>query len=192
MKAKAVFLDRDGVINEERGYVHSPAEFSLLPRVVDSIGLLRSTGFKVVVVTNQAGVARGLFGLSEVDILHRHFQNSLAAEGEKVDAIYFCPHHPRGTVPEYTVHCNCRKPMPGLLLRAARELNLDLTSSYLVGDKLVDIQAGIQAGVKRTFLVKTGHPLSSEAISYASYVVSGVHEAASAIIDLERERKNSR
>lgn len=181
-KAKSVFLDRDGVINEERGYVHTPDQFALIPGVVDAIRRLRSSGFKVVVVTNQSGVARGFFSIAAVDLLHRHLQSILTAEGEQVDGIYYCPHHSEGTITGYAVDCDCRKPMPGLLLRAANELCLDLSASYLIGDKLSDIQAGRRAGVKKTFLVRTGHPLSAEAISYADYVAHDAYEAASVIL----------
>jgi D-glycero-D-manno-heptose 1,7-bisphosphate phosphatase len=185
LNRRAVFLDRDGVINEERGYVHTPEQFVLLPRVVAAIRSLRLSGFKVIVITNQSGVARGFFNVATVDKLHRHFQEILGAEGEQVDGIYYCPHHPEGTVKGYAVHCDCRKPMPGLLLQAAKELNLDLSASYLVGDKLSDIQAGRQAGLREEFLVRTGHPLPGEAISYANYVVNDLYEAASVINQME-------
>ena len=185
MKAKAVFLDRDGVINEERGYVHSLDQFVLLPRVVAAIRHLRSNGIRVIAVTNQSGIARGFFDVAAVDNLHRHLQRILAAEGEQVDGIYYCPHHPDGKTTEYAVACDCRKPMPGMLLQAASEFKLDLKASYLVGDKLSDIQAGRQAGVKKTFLVRTGHPLSHEAISYADYLANDLHEAASVIVSRE-------
>jgi D-glycero-D-manno-heptose 1,7-bisphosphate phosphatase len=184
-KAKAVFLDRDGVINEERGYVHTPDQFVLIPRVVDAIRRLRSAGFKVVVVTNQSGVARGFFNIAAVDRLHLHLQSLLAAEGQQVDKIYYCPHHCEGTITAYSVKCDCRKPMPGLLLRAALELNLDLRLCYLIGDKLSDIQAGRRAGVKKVFLVSTGHPLSVEAISYADHVAHDTYEAVSVILGKE-------
>jgi len=185
MKAKAVFLDRDGVINEERGYVHKEDDFALLPGVVAAIRQLRSSGFKVIVVTNQSGIARGFFDVAAVNTLHRHLHRILAAEGTQVDGIYYCPHHPNGTVTEFAVACDCRKPMPGLFLRAASELELDLKASYLVGDKLSDIQAGRQAGVKKTFLVRTGHPLSHEAISHADYLANDLYEAASVIVSRE-------
>ena len=185
MKAKAVFLDRDGVINEERGYVHKADDFALLPGVVAAIRQLRSNGLKVIVVTNQSGIARGFFDVAAVDNLHRHLHRILAAEGTQVDGIYYCPHHPDGTVTEFAVACDCRKPMPGLFLRAASELKLDLRASYLVGDKLSDIQAGRQADVKKTFLVRTGHPLSHEAISYADYLANDLYEAASVIVSRE-------
>ena len=184
-KEKAVFLDRDGVINEERGYVHTPEQFVLIPRVIDAIRRLRSGGFKVVVVTNQSGVARGFFDIAAVDRLHRHLQSVLAAEGEQVDGIYYCPHHREGTVTEYAVDCDCRKPMPGLLLRAANELCVDLGVSYLIGDKLSDIQAGRRAGVKKTFLVRTGHSLSAEETSYADYVAHDTYEAVSVLLERE-------
>ena len=191
-KSKAVFLDRDGVINEERGYVHTPDQFVLIPGIVDAIRRLSSSGFKVVVVTNQSGIARGLFDIFAVDRLHQHFKELLGAEGVRVDGIYSCPHHPEGKVAEYAIVCDCRKPMPGLLLRAADELCLDLSASYLVGDKLSDIQAGQRAAVKATFLVRTGYRPSAEAIACADYVAQDAYEAITMIGLHSSKRPESR
>ena len=149
MKQIAVFLDRDGTINEEMGYINHLSRFVLLPRTAAAIKRLNDAGLKVVVVTNQSGAARGYFPPSLVEEVHAHLQNLLAAAGARLDGIYACLHGPQEG-------CACRKPQPGLILRAAAELNLDLSRSYLVGDRHMDIQTGARAGVKG-ILVLTGY-----------------------------------
>ncbi len=153
---RAVFLDRDGTINLDHGYVFRAAEFQLIPGVVESIRLLREAGYLIIVVTNQAGIARGLYGEKELHELHRHLDRELAGFGAAVDAYYYCPHHPEKGVEPYLRVCACRKPLPGMLVQAAEEYSLDLAASFLVGDKLSDIQAGLAAGC-RSILVETGY-----------------------------------
>ncbi len=177
-KAKAAFIDRDGVINEERGYVHRVEDFVLLPGVVEGLALLRDAQFRLVVVTNQAGIARGYYGLDAVDRLHRHMRALLAAGGVHLDAIYFCPHHPEGAVAAYATECACRKPAPGMLMQAAAELDLHLPASVLIGDKLSDIQAGRRAGVGMTALVESGHALDDAARAQADIVAPDLLQAA--------------
>ena len=147
----AVFLDRDGTINEEMGYINHLRRFRLLPEAAPAIRRLNEAGLPVVVVTNQSGAARGYFPASLVDEVHRYLQDLLAQSGARVDAIYACLHAPN-------TGCPCRKPQPGLLLEAAQDLNLDLSSSYLVGDRYVDIQTAANAGA-RGILVLTGYGL---------------------------------
>jgi len=149
MKEIAVFLDRDGTINEEMGYINHLSRFALLPRTGAGIKLLNDAGLKVVVVTNQSGAARGYFPVSLVGEAHDRLQGLLAAEGAQADAIYTCSHGPADG-------CDCRKPQPGLILQAAEEMNLDLSRSYLVGDRYKDLQTGAKAGVKG-ILVLTGY-----------------------------------
>jgi D-glycero-D-manno-heptose 1,7-bisphosphate phosphatase len=177
-KVKAAFIDRDGVINEERNYVHRIEDFVLLPGVIEGLALLRRAGFKLVIVTNQAGIARGYYGRAELQRLHEHLAGLLAAHDLHLDAIYHCPHHPQGVVPEFAIECDCRKPAPGMLLQAARELDLDLPSSVLIGDKASDIQAGRAAGVGRTVIVESGHALEPAARREADFVAAGLLEAA--------------
>ena len=149
----AVFLDRDGTINAEKGYVYRPSDWEWLPGSVEAIARFNRMGFLVVVVTNQAGIARGLFRETDVRRLHDTVNRMLAARGSRIDAYYICPHHPDfGKVR----HCPCRKPSPGLLFRAQRELGIDLRRSYLIGDKASDIAAGRAAGVT-SILVGTGY-----------------------------------
>ncbi len=151
----AFLLDRDGVLIEEVGYLDDPDRAVLLPTVADAIRLARRHGYGCYVVTNQAGVARGYFGLEVVTAIHTRIVSLLAASGVAVDGFYVCPHHPEGQ-PPWRLACDCRKPLPGLLNQAAREHRLDLERSFLIGDKVTDLQAGAAAGC-RTVLVRTGY-----------------------------------
>lgn len=151
----AIFLDRDGVILEEGGFVLDPDDLRIVPGAPEALGRLERAGFELVVVTNQAAVARGLTGEDKVAEIHGLLTSRLAAEGAHIAAIYVCPHHPSADVPEYRIICDCRKPRPGLILRAADELGLDVRTSFMIGDRVTDIAAGASAGC-RTVLVRTG------------------------------------
>lgn len=155
-KNRAVFLDRDGTINVEKGYVHRIEDFEFIPGVPQAVRLLREAGFLVIVVTNQSGVARGYYPLDAVHRLHRHMDSELAKFGTAVDAYYICPHFPEGAVDEYSKACVCRKPLPGMLMEAARDFSIDLASSYMIGDHLSDVEAGLKAGCRPMF-VTSGH-----------------------------------
>lgn len=155
-KRKAVFLDRDGTINREKEYLHRPDEFEFVPGAPEAIRMLKDAGFLVVVVTNQSGVGRGYYDEKDVATLHRHMDELLAGYGTSVDAYYFCPHHPVHGKGEYQADCDCRKPLPGMLLRAVADLGIELSLSWMVGDKPADVEAGIAAGC-RTALVLTGY-----------------------------------
>jgi D-glycero-D-manno-heptose 1,7-bisphosphate phosphatase len=152
----AVFLDRDGVLIEEIGYLSEPSQVRLIPGAGAAVARLNRLGVPVVVVTNQAGVARGKFPEENVRAVHEHLDKLLAAGGARIDRWYYCPHHPTAGVGPYRVLCACRKPAAGMLLTAARELNLDLAGSVLIGDKLSDLEAGAAAGCS-TILVRTGY-----------------------------------
>jgi D-glycero-D-manno-heptose 1,7-bisphosphate phosphatase len=156
MANRAVFLDRDGTINEEVGYVNHIERFFLLPRVSQAIRLLNQHGWKAVVVTNQSGVARGYFPESLVRQVHQKMQELLGNEGAYLDRIYYCPHHPDIGVPPYRQKCRCRKPATGMIQEAMKELALDLSQSYMVGDRGVDIEFAHQIGAK-AILVLTGY-----------------------------------
>jgi D-glycero-D-manno-heptose 1,7-bisphosphate phosphatase len=156
-----VFLDRDGTINVEKDYLHCIADFAFIPGAPEAIRGLKAAGFLVVVVTNQSGVARGFFDEAAVHALHEHIQQLLADYGTAIDAFYHCPHHPHEGVGEYRVDCDCRKGSPGMLLQAAREYAIDLGRSFMVGDKLADIEAGYAAGC-RSVLVRTGYGANEE------------------------------
>lgn len=152
----AVFLDRDGTINEQMGYINHLSRFRLLPRVGEAIRLLNEQNVPVVVVSNQSGVARGYFPISLLEEVHDKMSRMLARQGAHVDGIYVCPHHPQAERSEYATQCDCRKPKPGLLIRAARELNLDLVHSYVVGDRWVDLKTAVNCNAA-PILVLTGY-----------------------------------
>lgn len=146
----AVFVDRDGTIIDETGYLSDPDKVRVLPRASSALKRLNQIGIPVIVISNQSGVARGMFGIQDVERVNQRIRDLLAADLASVDAIYFCTHHP-----DYDVECNCRKPRPGLLVAASRDLGISLPDSFMVGDKLIDIQAGKAAGTS-TVLVRTG------------------------------------
>ena len=148
-RRRAVFLDRDGTICEEMGYINHSSRFQMFPFVPVAIRRLNQAGLAVIVVTNQSGVARGIFPESLVHLIHEKMAAELAATGARVDGIYFCPHKPEDA-------CDCRKPRPGMLERAAREHSLDLAGSYLVGDRNMDLEMARQVGA-RGILVLTGY-----------------------------------
>jgi D-glycero-D-manno-heptose 1,7-bisphosphate phosphatase len=152
----AVFLDRDGTINEEVGYLDRLDKLHLIPGAAEAIRLINQSGMKAVVVTNQSGVARGMFDEAFVDEVHRQLRKMLREEGASLDGFYFCPHHPLEGRGSYLRVCDCRKPAPGLLLRAADELCLDPERSYMIGDTLKDIEAASRIGA-RGVLVRTGY-----------------------------------
>jgi D-glycero-D-manno-heptose 1,7-bisphosphate phosphatase len=156
MPREAVFLDRDGTLIEEVNYLSSPEQVRLIPGATEAVRRLNETDTLVVVVTNQAGVARGYFPESRVAEVHAHLSALLAERGARIDAYYHCPHHPTEGVGAYRMSCDCRKPQPGLLFTAARELGIDLSRSWMIGDKFCDARAGEAAGC-RTLLVRTGH-----------------------------------
>jgi D-glycero-D-manno-heptose 1,7-bisphosphate phosphatase len=152
----AVLLDRDGVINEEVNYLHAPEQLRLIPGAASVIQRLNRLQIPVIVITNQAGVARGYFPESQIAVVHAALRQRLAADGAHIDRFYYCPHHPTEGVPPYRIDCTCRKPKPGMLLQAAQDFDLDLSRSYFIGDNLSDMQAGASAGC-HTILVQTGY-----------------------------------
>jgi D-glycero-D-manno-heptose 1,7-bisphosphate phosphatase len=152
----ALFIDRDGCLTEEVGYVNHPARLRLLPRSAEAIRRLNQAGIPAVVVTNQAGIARGYFSLETLEAVHAELRRQLLAAGARLDGLYACLHHPRDGEPPYRADCDCRKPRPGLLLRAAEELGLDLAASVVVGDKITDVETGHRVGA-RGVLVRTGY-----------------------------------
>ncbi|QEM68110.1 D-glycero-beta-D-manno-heptose 1,7-bisphosphate 7-phosphatase [Geobacter sp. FeAm09] len=158
---RAVFVDRDGTINVEKDYLYRIEDFEFIPGAPEAIRLLNEAGFLVVVVTNQSGVARGYYTEEDVESLHRHIDAELAKTGARVDAWRYCPHHPAGRG-SYSLPCRCRKPLPGMLLDAARRHTIDLAASVMIGDKLADVEAGIAAGC-RTILVRSGYGAAEEA-----------------------------
>lgn len=156
MTRRAVFMDRDGTISDEVGYVNHIDRYRLLPRSAEAIRRVNEAGLLAIVVTNQSGVARGLFPEALVRQVHSALEQSLQERGARLDGIYYCPHHPRDGVAPWVRECDCRKPKPGLILRAAAEHAVDLGSSYMIGDSVGDLEAANNAGLTG-ILVLTGY-----------------------------------
>ncbi len=154
----AIFIDRDGTINEQMGYINHISRFKLLPRVSDAIKLINKKGLYAIVVSNQSGVARGYYPEELVREVNQFMVEQLNANGAALDAIYYCPHHPAGNVPGYSIKCECRKPSPGLINKACRDFDIDLNKSFVVGDSSVDLGLARNIGIPG-ILVKTGYGL---------------------------------
>lgn len=153
---KIIFLDRDGTMNEEVHYLHKPEDLHILSGVAEALKLLRDAGFQIVVVTNQAGVARGYYTCQDVETLHQYLNEQLKKEGAWVDHFFYCPHHPVHGIGDYKIECDCRKPGTGMFVMAEQYYQIDKSNSYMIGDKLLDVEAGNQYGVK-SILVGTGY-----------------------------------
>lgn len=184
---KAVFLDRDGTVNEEVGYLRDLGKLRLLPGAGLAVRRLNEAGFKVVLVTNQSGVARGYFPESLVHETHALLDEMLKQYGARIDAVYYCPHHPTAGNSSYTMNCECRKPMTGLIDKAVKELHIDSSRSYMVGDKWSDVELGQRAGV-HTVLVLSGFAPDDpgnkrpERLNEPDFIAHGLREAAEWII----------
>jgi len=195
MGNRVVFLDRDGTINEEVGYVNHIERFFLLPGVGQAIRLLNQHGWKTVVVTNQSGVARGYFPESLIHQVHQKMKKLLESEEAHLDGIYYCPHHPDIGVPPYRQKCRCRKPATGMIEEAMKEFALDLSQSYMVGDRGVDIEFAHHIGAK-AILVLTGYGKGEWEYSGAHWRVKPDHvapdllEAVQWILLQESHRQN--
>ena len=161
MGNRAVFLDRDGTINREVHHLSHVDQFYLLPNAAEAIIRLNVAGFKVVVITNQSAIARGIISEETLAEIHEVMIEKLMAQGARVDAVYYCPHHPTAGDGALTISCDCRKPQPGMLLQAAAEMNIALEQSFMVGDTVSDLASGQAAGC-RTALVLTGHGSKAE------------------------------
>lgn len=183
--APAVFLDRDGTMIADVGYLDALSRVAFFPWTVDAIRALNRAGLPVVVVTNQAGIARGFFSEAFVEETHRHIAARLEAGGARVDAYYYCPHHPNGTVAAYARRCECRKPGRGMIDRAASDLGLDPAASFVVGDTWLDVGLARAVGA-RGILVRTGAGAAWEARTTpdlaADVVVDNLAAAASWIL----------
>ena len=187
----AVFLDRDGTICEEVGYLSSPEQIRLIPGAGEAIRLLNEQGIKTVVVTNQSGIARGVFSEERLKEIHEELLRQIRAKGAFLDAIHFCPHHPTEGKGPYRRACDCRKPASGLIRRAAAELGIELERSYCVGDRLADLECGMRVGAKG-ILVLTGYGkrenslISDDPGQRPTSVAVGLREAVQWILkDLE-------
>jgi len=177
---KAVFLDRDGTIIEDTVFSVDPARIRELPGALDGLRRLRRAGYLLVVITNQSGVARGFFGEDALRAFHDRLREWFAARGVELAAIYYCPHYPKGALPEYARDCACRKPMPGMILQAASDLQVDRARSWMVGDRDCDIGVGRAAGC-RTVRIGTTPPGETT----PDYEAANVAEAAERILAAE-------
>jgi D,D-heptose 1,7-bisphosphate phosphatase len=160
VKQKAVFLDRDGTINVFNGFVTNPKDLELVDGAAEAVKIINSLGYLAVVITNQPVIARGEVDFETLDLIHMKMETDLGKQGAYIDDLFYCPHHPdsgfEGERPEYKIDCDCRKPKPGMILKAAEKYNIDLGQSYMVGDDKRDVQAGINAGCKPVFLTGAG------------------------------------
>lgn len=179
---RAVFLDRDGTIIEDTGYPHERRELKFLPGVSKAIKLLSENGFKVIVITNQAGVARGYFAEETLKEINRYIQESLAKQGALIDRIYYCPHHIEGIIEEYRKECYYRKPNPGMIEEAVRDFGIDLASSFVIGDKTSDIEAGRRVGCK-TILI-AGDNLGEESAVISDHIAPDLYEAVKWLLEV--------
>ncbi|HII3800907.1 TPA: D-glycero-beta-D-manno-heptose 1,7-bisphosphate 7-phosphatase [Pasteurella multocida] len=170
---KAIFLDRDGTLNIDHGYVHEIDQFQFIDGSIEALQQLKAMGYLLVLVTNQSGIARGYFSEDQFLQLTEWMDWSLADRGVDLDGIYYCPHHTEGKG-EYCQDCDCRKPKPGMLLQAIKELNIDPNTSFMVGDKVEDMLAGKGAKIKNTVLVKTGKPITEEGVKQADYLLASI------------------
>jgi D-glycero-D-manno-heptose 1,7-bisphosphate phosphatase len=188
---RAVFLDRDGTINIEVGYLNHPDQVELIPRAGAGIKLLNEAGLKAIVITNQAGIARGVVREDLLPDIHQRLMLLLAREGAALDGFYYCPHHPEGVVEQYRITCDCRKPLPGMLLQAAGEYSIDLSASYVIGDKSCDMELARNAGTKAV-MVLTGYGEKELArhraagLSPPDYIAQDLYAAAQWILGHSR------
>lgn len=170
---KAIFLDRDGTLNIDHGYVHEIDQFHFIEGSIETLKALKDMGYLLVLVTNQSGIARGYFSEDQFLSLTEWMDWSLADRGVDLDGIYYCPHHPEGKG-EFRQDCDCRKPKAGMLLQAIEELDIDPQRSIMIGDKVEDLMAGKGAKIKTNILVKTGKPVSEEGVQLADYVLDSI------------------
>jgi D-glycero-D-manno-heptose 1,7-bisphosphate phosphatase len=172
---QAVFLDRDGTMIHDRGYLRRLEDLQWFPWSIDAIRMLNRAGFAVCVTTNQGGIGKGLYNEGFVERTHAEMSATLAASGGHIDGWFYCPHHPRAVEPALRVECDCRKPKPGMIHQAAKRFDLDLTRSFVVGDKMADVGLGNAVGAQ-SILVKTGYG-QAEASRYNGDVPGAAHVA---------------
>jgi D-glycero-D-manno-heptose 1,7-bisphosphate phosphatase len=186
---RAIFIDRDGTLNEDIGYVSTPDELILYPWAAEAVSLVNKSGFKAVVITNQSGIARGMYSEETLRAIHERMIEELAREGARIDAVYYCPHHPEVGDAHYRIECDCRKPGTGMLDAAAGEHNIDLKRSFVIGDKSSDIMLAENAWA-RSALVLTGYGRETLAHPerwpcHPSFVAENLLQAVKQILDSE-------
>lgn len=182
----AVFIDRDGVINKDHGYISKVDDFEYIDGVFEACRAFKKMGYLLVLVTNQSGIARGYFTEDEFLTLTEWMDWNFADEGIELDGIYYCPHHPTEGNEIYRQDCACRKPKPGMFLSAADFLKIDMSRSVMIGDKAADMQAAIAAGINHRILVKTGKPTTTESEALASAVLNSIADVPAYLASVER------
>ncbi len=168
MQPKAIFLDRDGVINKEKNYLYKKEDFEFIDGVFDACKYFQKLGYQLIIITNQSGIARGYYQEEDFQKLTQWMLRKFTNQGLRILDVFFCPHGPEST-------CNCRKPKPGMLLEARGKYNIDMKNSWMIGDKEADVRAANAAGIENTILVKTGHDID-EANSDAKFILKSMHD----------------
>lgn len=181
---KAIFLDRDGTLNIDYGYVHEIDQFHFIEGSIEALQKLKQMGYLLVLVTNQSGIARGYFSEQQFLQLTEWMDWSLADRGVDLDGIYYCPHHPDG-IGEFKQDCDCRKPKAGMLNQAIKELKIDPARSIMIGDKMEDMIAGKSAGIKTNVLVRSGKPISEDGEKLADHVIDSIADVVALIKKLK-------
>jgi len=167
-KTKVFFIDRDGVINKEIGYLHEIAKFEFIDGVIEALKYIQNKGFKIIVITNQSGIGRGMYSREKFLELNKWMIDFLSTQGVKILDVFYCPHSPEE-------RCTCRKPLPGMFLEAIKKYDIDIEMSWSIGDKETDIQAAKSSGISNTILVKSGHKIN-ERNSRASYILESIYD----------------
>lgn len=183
MRKKAVFLDRDGTIIEEKNYLSNPDDVVLIEGASEAIKKLSQNNFYIIMVTNQSGVARGYFSEQDAVIVNNRVKQLLEQDGACIDAIYYCPHHPKGVIEEYNINCECRKPNIGMAIKAQNEHDIDLSKSYMIGDKKIDIEFALNANMKNGYLLATGHGKEEELPNNYGCKAKNILDAAKQILN---------
>lgn len=180
---KTVFLDRDGTINVEKNYLYRPEEFEFIPKVPEAIARLNNAGYQVIVVSNQAGVARGYYSEDDVIKLHQYVNEQLSKYKAHIDGFYYCPHHPDAGIGKYKMKCHCRKPETGLFEKACEDFDVNIEDSWMIGDNIGDIKAGNIFHLK-TILVRTGYgsQLEKEGFHLFQYIADDLYDAVNNIV----------
>ena len=186
MMEKAIFIDKDGTLIQDIPYNADPEKIRLEHRAAEALKRWRSHGYLIIVISNQSGIAKGKFSTHDLDGAVAKVKSLLALEGASIDDFYYCPHHKKGIIEEFTADCDCRKPKPGLIVKAANEWNVDLHSSWMIGDILNDVEAGNQAGC-RTILIDNGNETEWQLTETRTplFIVSDLGRAAEKILQVE-------
>lgn len=182
--SKALFLDRDGVVNVDHGYVFKSEEFEFIDGVFSTCKAFYDAGYKIIIVTNQSGIGRGYYSEADFLALNKWMKAQFSAHQIEITDVYFCPHHPKNALPDYLKQCDCRKPAPGMLLQGIEEHHIDPALSIMVGDKLGDMHAAISANIHTKVLVRSGKIVDEQAVNSADYVCDSIKDLPALITDL--------